>query len=218
MADRLTQNDSRLSALYFQPHLMHDCRCRAAPCSNVSSPQNLPPRLGQWLYGSEGPSFEGKLIMNTQAIGMFFVHYLTMIEKGKWRERAYQVPVTDGALLHFRVPAIRSGSIYGALLRQLSPTNKRISDLREMEEFEDFDVNTDNVLEDSLEANLWRKEEPLGVCRYMFRKERQEFGQRKSKYTNIVNTISRQMHDLFISERLDQIQAVYSKRTTALKP
>jgi hypothetical protein len=208
MADQQAKTDPSTSALYFKPHLMHDCRCRSSPCSNFSSPPHLPPRLGQWLHGSEGPPFEGKLIMNTKAIGMFFVHYLTMIEKGKWNERAYQVPISDGALLHFRVPSVRSGSIYGAMLRKITSMDKSLLDLQKMESYEEVDINSDNVLESSVAANDKRRNEPLAVCRHIFMKESNNDKHGRYRSNGGVE-ITRHMHDIFISGRLDKLQSAY---------
>jgi hypothetical protein len=183
--DQLLASNPSTSAAYFRPHFMHDCRCLEAPCSVSSaySPSEDPPRLGHWLVSSEGPEFEGKLIMNTKAVGMFYVHYLSMIEKtyygsreGKWSAKPYIVDMTlEGALLHFKVPAVRSGSVYGASLRY---TRKAVgsggdSSGGDNGSSNDDDptyvhaidpVKEDNTLWQDAAVNAQKRIEPLEVC------------------------------------------------------
>jgi hypothetical protein len=60
--------------------------------------------------------WEGKLIMRSAAIGMFFTHYITLREEGDWNRNPFELSRGDAAVIHFKVTNEVSGSIYGARL------------------------------------------------------------------------------------------------------
>jgi hypothetical protein len=70
------------------------------------------PRVGVWDVSRVSPrKHECKLIMRTDAVGMYLVHFVSMTEHGTWTGR-YQrlddvgitLPVTHLALLHYKCP------------------------------------------------------------------------------------------------------------------
>jgi hypothetical protein len=40
------------------------------------------PRVGRWKVSEKMQPYEGKLIMRTSAVRMFFVHYVSQLESG----------------------------------------------------------------------------------------------------------------------------------------
>lgn len=121
MADKYFLRHPTIPALSFAPIHMHRC---------VQGPVELahqPPRVHTWNHGnlSDRSIHNGKLLMRTEAVGGFFVHYITMLEdyprneshpNRRWNRLPYRVPIKFAALLHYKVPAHVSGSIYGQLL------------------------------------------------------------------------------------------------------
>lgn len=74
------------------------------------------PRFGKWQTARLGVDWEGKMIMRTDAVGMFFVHYITLREPGEWDREAHQLDYFEGAVLHYKTLQEDSGSIFGAYL------------------------------------------------------------------------------------------------------
>lgn len=124
MADKYFLRHPTIPALSFAPIHMHHC-----PRLNVQGPSELIqlPRVHTWNHGnlSDRSIHNGKLLMRTEAVGGFFVHYITMLEdyprneshpNRSWNPSPYRVPIKFAALLHYKVPAHVSGSIYGQLL------------------------------------------------------------------------------------------------------
>jgi hypothetical protein len=74
-------------------------------------------RLGRWPYGEKHAYSEGKLIMRTDAVAMYFVHYVTVIETNDLGKKLYRgtlhLPLSRAAVLHYRQPASESGVIWG---------------------------------------------------------------------------------------------------------
>lgn len=75
------------------------------------------PRLDMWDPAHIHFAFEGKLIMRTEAVAAFHVHFITSLEAGPWRmTHLVQPPISEAALLHYRPPPQLSRDIYGAVL------------------------------------------------------------------------------------------------------
>lgn len=67
------------------------------------------PRLGVWdLSEAYEDPYECKLIMRTDAVGMFFVHFISLIENGPWEKRdqksSLTYPLTHLSMLHYKYP------------------------------------------------------------------------------------------------------------------
>jgi len=105
----------RTMALYFKPLKIIDCSAsfQFRLGGRVS---NVLPRFGRWQVARAGPEWEGKLIMRTDAVGMFSTHYVTLVEKGPWDSGPYILSMDDAAILHYKLAPETSGSIYGAYL------------------------------------------------------------------------------------------------------
>jgi hypothetical protein len=136
---RLFDGSPQASAIRISPVIVPDCtsslrRSASTPLrasSSFTSSTNSGPPLQSSLYAHILPrlykhydglpffSHEGKMIMRTDAVRMFFVHYLTLIERGgpwKKKKQLIEPKMTDAALLHFKVPAGVSGVIWGTQL------------------------------------------------------------------------------------------------------
>jgi hypothetical protein len=108
-----------------------DCRNKALIRSNYSANiskkllDKILPRVGTWRHSRLCPVWEGKLLMKTSAIGMFFVHYITLRESADYHWDAYDLPRHLGAVLHYKEASTYMGNIYGAELPlEKMPFNK----------------------------------------------------------------------------------------------
>ena len=136
MADKYFQRHPAIPALSFAPIHMHRCPHLdvATPLENRSWSTRLP-RVHAWKHGflSDRSIHNGKLLMRTEAVGGFFVHYITMLEdfsrnerypdRRRWNRLPFRVPVKFAAILHYKVPAHVSGSIYGQVLPMRNSEN-----------------------------------------------------------------------------------------------
>ena len=220
--DELMVTNPRLSAAYFKPYFMHDCSCIESPCGmNRTSPYGLP-RLGEWKVSTEGPRFEGKLIMNTAAVGMFCVHYITMLEwGGGWDKTVYEVDMYRmGALLHYKIPAVRSGSIYGAMLRKVPPTRHGEGNQHENNDDDDDygsisatdrdPVRVDNTMEASISANEQRRISPLAVCVSLRNQSKSDTGRvSRRQGSSYYYTVTTRSYDMFIAPILEKLQQAF---------
>ena len=126
---------SNLSALYFMPINIIPCQFNGPVdyVTNRSGNHTSLPRFGRWRGARTGVDYEGKMIMRTEAIGMFYVHYITLREEGSWNYSAFVLPYSVGAMLHYRLPPELSGSISGALL-PMHPSGKPLECLRRQDD------------------------------------------------------------------------------------
>jgi hypothetical protein len=117
--DRIFTMNPKNSAIAFEPIVFWPCNItkglehtpnNALEYSASSRPVNNRtysplPRLGIWDLSNPIPSgFECKLVMRTDAVGMFFVHYISMLELGSWAKKdpAISFPTTQLAMFHYR--------------------------------------------------------------------------------------------------------------------
>ena len=132
MADRYFLRHPLTPAISFSPVHMLSCPRRDQAEGAASSSQSLPlPRVASWRYGnlSDRSIHNGKLLLRTDAVASFFVHYISSLEDvptandsssssaspGRW-EAVFRVPIKFAALLHYKTPSHVSGSIFGQLL------------------------------------------------------------------------------------------------------
>jgi len=109
-------------AVYFKPLNIIDCPASFQVHRLGGRVSDVLPRFGRWQIARAGPEWEGKLIMRTDAVGMFFVHYITLKEiqhprQGqRWDPIPYSLSIDAAAMLHYKTVPEVSGSIYGAYL------------------------------------------------------------------------------------------------------
>jgi hypothetical protein len=120
------------AAIAFMPVTLVPCAHDSRPVEAVAERT----RLGLWQSHLRVRDFETKLLMRTDAVAMFHVHYVSALEDvhdgsaaGVARaeavvlDSAHTVPLEMGAVLHYKLPAEWSGSVFGAVL----PVNSKSS-------------------------------------------------------------------------------------------
>jgi hypothetical protein len=121
VAEVVFESNPAAAAVRFEPVLFWPCNTTGnierlphnaieAPNHNirhVERPSPLP-RLGVWDLSWRYEKHEAKLLMRTDAVGMFFVHYISLIEPG-WESSPERTTVTldlmQGAVFHYKYPA-----------------------------------------------------------------------------------------------------------------
>lgn len=88
---------------------------------NEQSYQDTPlPRLGVWSNWVPFFEYERKLLLRTETIGMFYVHYVSLYEFGPWRTRDSTsdliLPLDVGVILHYKFPYQLSKRVFGAVM------------------------------------------------------------------------------------------------------
>ena len=107
-------------ALYFKPINVLDCQfietrlnIGVARMNNSGGPSTILPRFARWRTTQPGLEFEGKLIMRTAAVGMFFVHYVIFKEAGSWDSDPIILNISHAAVLHYKMSPENAGTIFG---------------------------------------------------------------------------------------------------------
>lgn len=72
-----------------------------------------PPRVGRWQYSFRGEGANSKMIMRTDAVIAFFVHYLTLVEEGFSAADVVTPRRRLMAIWHYKTPWEISGNIFG---------------------------------------------------------------------------------------------------------
>jgi hypothetical protein len=117
VVESLSHDTPLAPAFSFQPLCVDNCAtCPDTPAISYTPLTTMLPRYGRWNKGHFCPDWEGKLIMRTAAIGMFFTHYITLREKGPWTREPVKIPRDHAAVLHYKVSSDVTGSVYGATL------------------------------------------------------------------------------------------------------
>lgn len=117
LVELLSQQTPEAPAYYFQPLCVDDCSiCPDTTAVAYHPLTSMLPRYGKWNKAHFCPDWEGKLIMRTAAIGMFFTHYITLREEGSWSREPVKIPRDHAAVLHYKVPNDITGSVYGSTL------------------------------------------------------------------------------------------------------
>jgi hypothetical protein len=99
------------------------------PMEQFSGPLSPLPRLGTFQYVRLGASFESKLIMRTNAVRMFFVHYITELNSTKWSSRKIYTPFRRKIILvHFKPSDPLSRSVFGKILSSSDKDNEQLMD------------------------------------------------------------------------------------------
>jgi hypothetical protein len=117
LADAIFRYHPKAAAIRFEPVMFMPCAILPMSISYNSSNALLPeyhsssagfPRLNRWKISEPGDAFEAKLLMRTDAVGMFFVHFISMLEPGPWRKdedkATASYPLTHLAMLHYKYP------------------------------------------------------------------------------------------------------------------
>jgi hypothetical protein len=128
VADLLFDRHPRAPAIRFEPIIFLPCNAtthveylssQVFEYDNKSTlaeyfPTPLP-RLGTWSLSKRFLEYESKLIMRTDAVGMFYIHFVSMMEANSskpWKiDHAVTLPMTMLTLFHFKKPASLSRNI-----------------------------------------------------------------------------------------------------------
>eukprot|EP01041_Mallomonas_annulata_P002579 gene2579-5041_t len=112
LVERISEMNPSTRAVYFKPLNIVEC----PGDSSVRKASKVLPRFGRWQTARAGVDWEGKMIMRSEAVGMFFVHYMTLRESGNWDREARELSHQEGAVLHYKTPPEVSGNIFGGYL------------------------------------------------------------------------------------------------------
>jgi hypothetical protein len=109
-------------AIYIKPIDMLQCPLRdeREGLSHLRDDTNALPRLNHYPYGYISPH-NGKLIIRTDFVGLFYVHYVTVLDglpeyasaNGEANDRTLISKARYIALMHFKPPPHISGDIFG---------------------------------------------------------------------------------------------------------
>lgn len=102
-------------AIGFRQVSKYHCPTKGKGSQSFESTIELP-RVGRWQHTQRGEIHESKLIMKTDSVRMFYVHYLSQVEPRLGHpslHTALSANMTDAVLLHYRVPSETSGDIFG---------------------------------------------------------------------------------------------------------
>lgn len=83
------------------------------------------PRLGKWRHGFLGDPANGKMIMRTDRVVMFFVHYVTVVEDGWKTDDVVRISRTYASTLHYKVRVCVCVCVYvvGSEFPSIHPDN-----------------------------------------------------------------------------------------------
>ena len=110
--DKTFKDQPELPALTFSPLSKHACPEIEGMASETRIRSGLP-RIGEWLFSRQVGVFEGKMVMKTSAVRMFYVHYVSQLEKGLHDYGTLLVSAADFAMLHYKDPGEKTGDIFG---------------------------------------------------------------------------------------------------------
>ena len=83
---------------------------------HLSRNSTMLPRIGKNLISKFQFGYEVKLLMKTKAVKMFFIHYLTQLEKPYTSYDPIQTSMSDIVLLHYKVAPFINGDIWGQMM------------------------------------------------------------------------------------------------------
>lgn len=112
-------------ALKFSPVMM--CSCSTPAHFHVTTSFGALPRLGKYPFGRLGPLGDGKMIMRTSAVDMFFVHYLTALANGVTQRQSLMSHPRRAVLLHYKTSAHLAGEDITGRRLPLNTTFEAIS-------------------------------------------------------------------------------------------
>ena len=110
--DRTFKEQPGWPALTFSALLKHTCPILEDNASEARSRSGLP-RVGEWVFSRQIGLSEGKMVMRTAAVRMFYVHYPSQLETGLQNYSTLTVSAADFALLHYKEPTEMTGDIFG---------------------------------------------------------------------------------------------------------
>lgn len=112
------------SALKFSPVMMSTCS--VPPDFDTSTHFGALSRFGKHPFGKLGLLGDGKMIMRTDAVDMFFVHYLTALAKGVKQRQSLMSHPRRAVLLHYKTSAHLSGDDITGRFIPLNTTREAI--------------------------------------------------------------------------------------------
>lgn len=166
LADKLFLQNPKAPAIRFFPVNFFDCSPLPITDPDSTSDMELEvarikqelqvhpsqlPRIRKWLYGKAGYDNEGKMILRTDSVGMYFVHYVTLVDRYDVSyandsivqnfDDIYMPKMKHATLFHYKEPAAVSGSIFGSRIPfERGPEAKECRKDRHELNFEDFTV------------------------------------------------------------------------------
>lgn len=108
--DAMFANFPAAPAIKFTPVMMVTCPAPADFDFTTSDFGALLPRLGKHPFGRMGRLGDGKMIMRTDAVDMFFVHYLTALATGVKQRQSLMSHPRRAVLLHYKTSPHLSGN------------------------------------------------------------------------------------------------------------
>ena len=122
-ANQMFSLNPHAAAISFRPVGKHNCPSAesfgekeiANHDSNSNLHKSVLPRIGVNLVSTLMTRHESKLLMRTDAVRMFFIHYLTQLEFPYKSYAPVVADVNEVTLLHYKVAPIVTGDIWGQL-------------------------------------------------------------------------------------------------------
>ena len=78
--------------------------------------KSILPRIGKYLVSQKQSVFESKLLMKTDAVRMFFIHYLSQLEAPYKSYDPIVIDMREVVILHYKIAPIITGDIWGQQL------------------------------------------------------------------------------------------------------
>lgn len=134
VADKIFKENPKVAAIKFEPVQFFPCKTAgnkesvqsktfdysnfginstSTTTSTIYSPL---PRLGIWDQSELGYAYEGKLLMRTDAVNMFFIHYLSSLSYRKYDLEPITLPLKALTLFHYKYPYQLSNTLLGGQL------------------------------------------------------------------------------------------------------
>ena len=113
---RMFHDNPKATSIVIEPMQKHLCPGMGPKDQlggNANQSSHRLPRVGTWQFTVPGHSAEGKLIMKTKAVRMFFVHYVSQTEDGSKDYESKAAHRSQAVLLHYKEPREVSGEPYG---------------------------------------------------------------------------------------------------------
>lgn len=124
-ASRMFRENPKAHSIVIAPMHKHLCSGMGPKneiSTNASNSNYQLPRVGKWQFCLPGHPAEGKLIMKTRSVRMFFVHYVSQTEDGTPTFESTPARRSEAALLHYKQAREDSGDPFG--LTSLEYVNK----------------------------------------------------------------------------------------------
>ena len=117
-ANRMFLMNPHAAAIHIRPVGKYNCPSAelfGKKKIEVSSGLEVPklPRIGKHLVSRLIPSYESKLLMRTDAVRMFYIHYISQLEEPYNSYSPVEIDNKDVVLLHYKIAPRVTGIIWG---------------------------------------------------------------------------------------------------------